>query len=141
MGGDKLRNCSFFGHRWFTYMSSIHFSCNNIERPFLWVQSGCCKPPTACGFTYSSPTVWINPANPAADTDCYLWGNDPAQLCYNCNACKAGLLGDLRSEWRKANVILIVVVVVLIWVYIIACCALRNVQTEELFSRYKEGWA
>ncbi|KAI4380740.1 hypothetical protein MLD38_006899 [Melastoma candidum] len=105
------------------------------------IQSGCCKPPTACGFTYSSPTVWINPANPAADTDCYLWGNDPAQLCYNCNACKAGLLGDLRSEWRKANVILIVVVVVLIWVYIIACCALRNVQTEELFSRYKEGWA
>ncbi|KAJ8766935.1 hypothetical protein K2173_011753 [Erythroxylum novogranatense] len=101
------------------------------------LQSGCCKPPTACGYSYVNPTLWVNPANPTADPDCYLWNNDQNQLCYNCNSCKAGLLGNLREEWRKVNIILIVAVVVLISVYLIACSAFRNAQTEALFSRYK----
>jgi hypothetical protein len=84
--------------------------------------------------------MWTNPANPMADSDCNLWNNDQNQLCYNCNACKAGLLGNLRKEWRKANIILIVAVVVLIWVYVIACSAFKNAQTEDLFTRYKQGW-
>ncbi|XP_010526407.1 PREDICTED: tetraspanin-2 [Tarenaya hassleriana] len=104
------------------------------------LQSGCCKPPTACGYSFVNPTVWQNPTNMAADGDCYIWNNDQSQLCYNCNSCKGGLLGNLRREWRKANVILIVTVVVLIWVYLIACSAFRNAQTEDLFRRYKQGW-
>ncbi|KAK4765253.1 hypothetical protein SAY86_026343 [Trapa natans] len=104
------------------------------------LQSGCCKPPTACGYSYVNPTLWTNPANPNADTDCYLWSNDQTQLCYKCNSCKAGLLGNIRNEWRKVNVILIVAVVVLIFVYIIACSAFRNAQTEDLFRRYKRDW-
>ncbi|KAK2385340.1 protein TORNADO [Trifolium repens] len=104
------------------------------------LQSGCCKPPTVCGYSYVSPIMWTNPANPMADSDCNLWNNDQNQLCYNCNACKAGLLGNLRKEWRKANIILIVAVVVLIWVYVIACSAFKNAQTEDLFTRYKQGW-
>ncbi|KAL0794208.1 hypothetical protein Bca101_065585 [Brassica carinata] len=83
--------------------------------------SGCCKPPTVCGYNFVNPTLWLNPTNMAADADCYLWSNDQSQLCYNCNACKAGLLGNLRKDWRKANLILIITVVVLIWVYVIAC--------------------
>ncbi|KAL5226107.1 hypothetical protein ABZP36_012746 [Zizania latifolia] len=59
--------------------------------------SGCCKPPTVCGYAYVSPTVWVNPANPAADGDCAAWGNDPWQLCYGCSSCKAGMLGTLRE--------------------------------------------
>lgn len=105
------------------------------------LQSGCCKPPTICGFQYVNPTQWINPVNSMADPDCMIWNNDQSQLCYNCNSCKAGLLGNLRHEWRKANIILIVSVVVLIWVYLIACSAFRNAQTEDLFRRYKQGWA
>ncbi|KAF5743046.1 Tetraspanin2 [Tripterygium wilfordii] len=104
------------------------------------LQSGCCKPPTACGYSYVNPTLWINPTSPTADPDCFLWNNDQSQLCYNCSSCKAGLLGNLRKEWRKANIILIVAVVVLIWVYLIACSAFRNAQTEDLFRRYKQGW-
>lgn len=104
------------------------------------LQSGCCKPPTVCGFSYVNPTFWVNPTNQVADTDCYVWNNDQTQLCYSCNACKAGLLGNLRKEWRKANVILIVSVVVLIWVYIIGCSAFKNAQTEDLFRQYKQGW-
>ncbi|CAF2050157.1 unnamed protein product, partial [Brassica napus] len=63
------------------------------------VQSGCCKPPTACGYNFVNPTLWQNPTNMAADADCYLWNNDQSQLCYNCNSCKAGLLGNLRKDW------------------------------------------
>ncbi|XP_022965885.1 tetraspanin-2-like [Cucurbita maxima] len=104
------------------------------------LQSGCCKPPTACGYNFVNPTLWLNPGNPMADPDCYVWSNDQTQLCYNCNSCKAGLLGNLRMEWRKANVVLIVTVVVLIWVYVIGCSAFKNAQTEDLFRRYKQGW-
>ncbi|XP_051114029.1 tetraspanin-2-like [Andrographis paniculata] len=104
------------------------------------IESGCCKPPLVCGFQYSSPTTWLNPSNIGATRDCAVWNNDPSQLCYGCDSCKAGLLGNLREEWRKANVILIIVVVVLIWVYVIACSAYRNAQTESLFRRYKRGW-
>ncbi|XP_034700116.1 tetraspanin-2 [Vitis riparia] len=105
------------------------------------LQSGCCKPPTICNYGYVNPTLWMNPTNPIADSDCYAWSNDQSQLCYGCNSCKAGLLGNLRKEWRRANVILIVAVVVLIWVYLIACSAFKNAQTEDLFRRYKQGWA
>ncbi|GAB2219678.1 hypothetical protein Droror1_Dr00007315 [Drosera rotundifolia] len=105
------------------------------------IQSGCCKPPTACGYQYVNPTMWINPTNPTADPDCTLWSSDQSQLCYSCSSCKAGLLGNLRLEWRKANLVLIATVVVLICVYVIACSAFRNAQTEDLFRRYKRGWA
>uniref|UniRef100_A0A2P2J6R2 Senescence-associated family protein n=1 Tax=Rhizophora mucronata TaxID=61149 RepID=A0A2P2J6R2_RHIMU len=119
------------------YITADQFFMSEISP----LQAGCCKPPAACGYSYVNPTQWINPTNPTADPDCYLWNNDQNRLCYNCDSCKAGLLGNLRKEWRKANIFLIVAVVVLIWVYIIACSAFRNAQTEDLFSRYKRGWA
>ncbi|CAL5048367.1 unnamed protein product [Urochloa decumbens] len=104
------------------------------------IQSGCCKPPTVCGFAYAGPTTWSAPAaNPAADADCAAWSNDPAQLCYGCDSCKAGVLGALREQWRKANVALLVAAVALIFVYVIGCCAFRNAQTEDMFRRYKWG--
>ncbi|KAG0493895.1 hypothetical protein HPP92_004889 [Vanilla planifolia] len=104
-------------------------------------ESGCCKPPSVCGYSYVNPTVWVNPVNPVSDPDCSAWSNDQMQLCYGCNSCKAGMIGNLRHEWRKANIALIVAAVALIWVYVIGCCALKNAQTEELFSRYKQGFA
>ncbi|RRT66628.1 hypothetical protein BHE74_00055149 [Ensete ventricosum] len=75
-----------------------------------------------------------------ADVDCAIWSNDQSQLCYDCNSCKAGLLGNLRKEWRKANVALIIAAVVLIWVYIIGCSAFKNAQAQDLFRRYKQGF-
>jgi len=86
-----------------------------------------------------SPTVWTSPANPAADADCAAWSNDPGQLCYACASCKAGVLGGLREQWRKATVALLVATVALIFVYVIGCSAFRNAQTEDLFRRYKWG--
>ncbi|RZC68273.1 hypothetical protein C5167_031529 [Papaver somniferum] len=119
------------------YSSADHFFSAHISP----LQSGCCKPPTICGFTYVNPTFWVNPANPTSDPDCLLWSNDQHQLCYGCKACQAGVLGNLRKEWRKANKALIITVVVLICVYIIGCSAYKNAQTQELFRRYKDGWA
>ncbi|KAL0757230.1 hypothetical protein Bca101_094898 [Brassica carinata] len=119
---------------------SLFFFNSLLNLKLLVLQSGCCKPPTACGYNFVNPTLWQNPTNMAADADCYLWKNDQSQLCYNCNSCKAGLLGNLRKDWRKANLILIITVVVLICVYVIACSAFRNAQTEDLFRKYKQGW-
>ncbi|KAJ7551141.1 hypothetical protein O6H91_06G000600 [Diphasiastrum complanatum] len=33
-------------------------------------QSGCCKPPSACGYAFQNATFWNNPTNPTADPDC-----------------------------------------------------------------------
>jgi hypothetical protein len=77
-----------------------------------------------------NPTYWINPVNQNADIDCMMWSNDQMQLCYNCNSCKAGLLGNLRKEWRTVEIILIVTLVYLIGVYLTGCIAFRNAQTK-----------
>jgi hypothetical protein len=56
------------------------------------------------------------------------------------DSCKAGLLANLRKEWKRANVILIITVIVLIVVYLIGCFAFRNAKTEDLFRKYKQGY-
>ncbi|KAK9677582.1 hypothetical protein RND81_11G153300 [Saponaria officinalis] len=99
------------------------------------LESGCCKPPTACGYQYVNPTMWINPTNQMADPDCSIWSSDPSMLCYNCSSCRAGLLGNLRNEWRKVNIILIVSLLVLVFVYLVACSAFRTAQTQGLFRK------
>ncbi|KAL8243045.1 hypothetical protein R6Q59_013347 [Mikania micrantha] len=116
--------------------SGAEFYASNMSP----IQSGCCKPLSVCGYEYVNPIMWNNPNNPTGDVDCSIWNNDPNQLCYNCNSCKAGLLGSLRKEWRTANLILIIAVVGLICVYVIACSAYRNAQTVDIFRRYKRGW-
>lgn len=60
-------------------------------------------------------------------------------LCYSCTSCKAGLLANLRREWRTADVVLVVTLVALIFVYVMGFCAFRNAKTDQLFRRYKQG--
>ncbi|KAG9144085.1 hypothetical protein Leryth_013733 [Lithospermum erythrorhizon] len=122
--------CPKLSHR---YITADHFFAAHLSP----IESGCCKPPTICGYQYVNPTMWINPVNSVANADCSLWNNDPSQLCYYCDSCKAGLLGNLRREWRKANIILIVSIVVLIFVYLVGCNAFRHVQSDALFGRKK----
>lgn len=104
------------------------------------LQSGCCKPPTRCGYTFVTPTYWISPISAAADPDCAAWSNDQAQLCYSCDSCKAGLLQNLRREWRRADLILAVATVALLAVYAMGCFAFRTAKTDELFRRYRQGY-
>lgn len=104
------------------------------------LQSGCCKPPTRCGYTFVTPISWISPISAAADPDCGAWSNDPSQLCYSCSSCKAGLLHNLSREWRRADLILLVATVALLAVYAFACYAFRTAKTDDLFRRYRQGY-
>ncbi|XP_061354968.1 tetraspanin-3-like [Gastrolobium bilobum] len=91
------------------------------------IQSGCCKPPTECGYIYQNETVW-SPGGGVVGTnpDCTSWSNDQQLLCYACDSCKAGVLASLKKSWRKVSVINIVVMIILVIVYIIAYTAYRN---------------
>ncbi|WOL16665.1 protein TORNADO 2-like [Canna indica] len=104
------------------------------------LQSGCCKPPTECGYTFVNPTYWISPTSATTEMDCFLWSNNQTVLCYSCSSCKAGLLAELRREWRRADVVLVVTLVALIIVYAMGCYAFRSVKTQELLQRYKQGY-
>ncbi|KAJ7522883.1 hypothetical protein O6H91_18G030200 [Diphasiastrum complanatum] len=66
------------------------------------LESGCCKPPSACGYTFENATLWVNPTNVTADPDCLLWSND--NLCFDCDSCRAGLLQNIKQDWHKKNI-------------------------------------
>ena len=72
--------------------------------------------------------------------DCSKWSNEQTELCYGCDSCKAGLLANLKEEWRNADIILLVSFVGLIFVYLLAFIALKNANSEQLFRRHKQGY-
>lgn len=96
------------------------------SRKLSSIESGCCKPPTECGFTYMNETFWSSSGGVVYSTDCNTWNNDQEQLCYSCNSCKAGLLANLRKSWRKVSVINIVILIILVIAYVVGCAAFRN---------------
>ncbi|KAL0794895.1 hypothetical protein Bca101_066272 [Brassica carinata] len=107
------------------------------------IQSGCCKPPSDCNFTFRNATFWIPPAkNETAiatnNGDCGAWSNVQTELCFNCNACKAGVLANIREKWRHLLVFNICLLILLITVYSCGCCARRNNRTYhyELMSHF-----
>ncbi|KAM7278235.1 hypothetical protein ACFE04_005369 [Oxalis oulophora] len=87
------------------------------------IQSGCCKPPSECGFEYKNATLWIaQKVRPAVDnTDCQEWSNQQETLCYNCNSCKGGVLANIRKKWRHLALFNILVIMVTIFVYCVGC--------------------
>ncbi|KAJ6895275.1 hypothetical protein NC651_021694 [Populus alba x Populus x berolinensis] len=100
-----------------------------FSRKLSSVESGCCKPPTECGYTYVNETFWTSSGGVAGvvySTDCNTWNSDQEQLCYSCNSCKAGLLANLRKSWRKVSVINIVILIILVIAYVVGCAAFRN---------------
>uniref|UniRef100_A0A1D1Y0M3 FeS cluster assembly protein sufB n=1 Tax=Anthurium amnicola TaxID=1678845 RepID=A0A1D1Y0M3_9ARAE len=107
------------------------------QRKLSPIESGCCKPPTSCGFMYVNETVW-NPGGGTVvdDLDCTRWSNDQQVLCYGCDSCKAGVLASLKRSWRKVSVINIVLLILLVIVYVVGCAAFRNtrrIDNEEPF--------
>lgn len=74
-------------------------------------------------------TVWVPGGEMVGpNPDCMLWNNDQRLLCYQCSSCKAGVLGSLKTSWRKVSVINIVVLIILVIFYVIAYAAYRNVK-------------
>ncbi|XP_052174596.1 tetraspanin-8-like [Diospyros lotus] len=103
------------------------------KRTLSPIQSGCCKPPTSCGFKFKNATYWTAPKTggpAAADGDCATWSNNQSVLCYGCQSCKAGVLANIKKEWKLLAIINVVVLVFVIIIYSIGCCALRNVRSS-----------
>ncbi|XP_047333487.1 tetraspanin-8-like [Impatiens glandulifera] len=70
-------------------------------KPLTPIESGCCKPSYYCNFTYVSPTNWTSTGNDSlTNSDCQTWNNDPNTFCFNCKACKAGVLQDFKHHWK-----------------------------------------
>ena len=91
------------------------------------MQSGCCKPPTECGYVYGNETIWTPGGGLVGNSlDCSKWSNDQSQLCYSCDSYKAGVLTSVKKSWRKVSVINIVVLIILVIAYVVACAAFRN---------------
>lgn len=71
--------------------------------------------------------------------DCFKWNSDPSILCYECDSCKAGVLEDIRRDWRKLSVLNVIMTLLLIGIYCIGCCAFRNTQRAETNHPYGEN--
>ncbi|XP_047950789.1 tetraspanin-8-like [Salvia hispanica] len=100
------------------------------------LQSGCCKPSNDCNFQYMSPTNWTGTPPASGNPDCGRWSNDVNKLCYECDSCKAGLLDNIKSDWKRVAVINIVFLVFLVIVYTVGCCAFRNNREDNSYKRY-----
>ncbi|KAK4756385.1 hypothetical protein SAY87_006512 [Trapa incisa] len=102
------------------------------------IESGCCKPPVECGFTFKNSTYWTIPkSGPAvADSDCNTWSNQQNALCFNCNSCKAGFLGNIKKRWKNLLIFNICLILFVIIVYSIGCCASRDNRSRRKYGRY-----
>ncbi|XP_002970024.2 tetraspanin-8 isoform X1 [Selaginella moellendorffii] len=92
------------------------------------LQSGCCRPPAACGF--ANATSWADPQNPNSDPDCSRWNQE--DLCLDCDSCKAGVLENIKRDWRKVAFVSAVMFFFLVIVYSVGCCAFRNARKKEV---------
>ncbi|CAK9236651.1 unnamed protein product [Sphagnum troendelagicum] len=126
---DKVRSC----------LSDAKV-CNSLDKDYPTltqfnaaslspVESGCCKPPSSCGFTFITATNWqTTSSSSTADPDCGAWSN--TNFCFNCTSCKAGVLQDIKQDWRKVAIVNIVMLVFLIIAYSVGCCAFHNNRKE-----------
>ncbi|RZC51382.1 hypothetical protein C5167_019814 [Papaver somniferum] len=137
---DQIRACLSSTSMCTELNQSYHFAQDFFNARITPLQSGCCKPPTQCGFTFVNPTYWISPINTAADMDCLMWNNEQKQLCFGCDSCKAGLLANIKNEWRRVHIILLITLIALICVYLVGCCEFRKAKTEDLFREYVQDF-
>lgn len=131
---EKIRSCiqdskvcSDLGKKYTTETAFNKASLTPLE-------SGCCKPPTACGYKFVTPIEWTG-TNSTADADCGTWKNTSQEWCLGCNSCRAGVLQNVKSNWRRVAIGNIIVLVFLVIVYSCGCCAYRNSK------RYDKGYA
>ncbi|XP_043714744.1 tetraspanin-8-like [Telopea speciosissima] len=113
--------------------------CKSLVDQNVNKNSGCCKPPTSCKFTYVTLIEWTNPSNTTSftDSDYTAWNNNENDLCYNCQSCKGGVLQNIKSQWKKVAIVNIIFLIFLVIVYTIGCCAFRNNRMDNSYPRYK----
>ncbi|TYI69697.1 hypothetical protein E1A91_D08G171100v1 [Gossypium mustelinum] len=103
------------------------------QKPLNPIQTGCCKPPNECGFTYVNPARWVeeNWQVYGENPDCKAWDNDQNILCYNCESCKAGVLDNIKHSWKKVQWFYVICQMLLIIMYAVGCFAFRNILIDE----------
>ncbi|KAL4288581.1 hypothetical protein HN51_056159 [Arachis hypogaea] len=127
---NTIKNCIFGSN---TCSNVINWTpLDYMQRDMSPIQSGCCKPPTACTYGNNMEEQATRMYNEEEqDPDCYRWNNAPNLLCYECDSCKAGVLEDIRRNWHKLSVLTLVMLVLLIGIYTIGCCAFRNARRAQ----------
>ncbi|XP_058068234.1 tetraspanin-8-like [Magnolia sinica] len=120
--------CRRLGHQMYDGNDLYEETAEFYKQNLTPTQSGCCKPPTSCGFIYNNATYWTVPKHgvDSHDSDCQVWSNDQDRLCYDCNSCKAGVLANLKISWRKLAIMNFFALLFLNIIYSIGCCAFRN---------------
>ncbi|GMJ04925.1 tetraspanin8 [Hibiscus trionum] len=87
----------------------------------------CCKPPDVCGFKKKNDTYWEIPSKGASansnNEDCHRWSNEVNKLCFDCHACKGGVINDFKKEWRLLALLSMLLLLLLVLVYVLGCCA------------------
>nr|GME14883.1 tetraspanin-8-like [Ipomoea batatas] len=103
--------------------------------------SGCCKPPTYCGFEFHNATYWTTPkTGPAVPhQDCKKWSNVQTELCFECESCKTAVLENLRKQWKKLAIINSCILAFVLIVYSVGCCALKN-NSRSRYDKYRGGF-
>ncbi|CAL1369903.1 unnamed protein product [Linum trigynum] len=133
---DWLRDHFVSGKRWSKVKSCMADAdvCLDPHESKSWtiLQASCCKPPDECGFVKSGnkKAMWVMPPRPRSstkDADCAAWSNDPSKKCFDCSSCKAGVLEDVRKEWRTLAIINLCVLLLFVLIYSVSCCARRGI--------------
>ncbi|CAK7328531.1 unnamed protein product [Dovyalis caffra] len=80
------------------------------------LESGCCMPPSNCGYKFRNSTFWDAPKSGLGSKgdECHSWKNGQGTLCYDCGTCKAGYLHQVRDDWKILNIFNICFVIYLI---------------------------
>ncbi|CAL1369907.1 unnamed protein product [Linum trigynum] len=113
-----------------------------IKKRFSSTRSGCCTPPSSCGFTMRNETFWIPPKKgiaAGADPDCNGWSNKQNELCYDCESCKASFVYNIKQQWRSLAIINVCVLILAISVYVIGCCARFSKSSSSSSRKYLPG--
>ncbi|ONK70510.1 uncharacterized protein A4U43_C05F34450 [Asparagus officinalis] len=132
---DKIRSCLVDSKVCRNLQEKRQTLSEFINGSLSPIQSGCCKPPSACNFTYRSDTIWDKPTGFSSNSsidDCGTWQSDQTKLCYG-QSCKAGVLANIKNDWKKVAIINIVVLAFLIVVYSVGCCAFRNNRKDNYY--------
>ncbi|XP_024519460.1 tetraspanin-10 isoform X1 [Selaginella moellendorffii] len=101
------------------------------------IESGCCRPPSECGFAMKNSTFYdLTSRIRSSNKDCRTYKNDRETKCYNCDSCKAGVAEYLKKKWRRMSTFNVVLFVILIVVYSVGCCARRSASRSQYYKIY-----
>ncbi|KAI5063787.1 hypothetical protein GOP47_0020457 [Adiantum capillus-veneris] len=97
-------------------------------------QVGCCKPPSICGFMFETPTTWVPSmmSTSQATSDCRKWSNNPSKLCFECDACRAGEMQNVRQHWLHVAIVGLLVSILLLTLLALTSITLQNIKHNSM---------